>query len=95
MADTNSRYSNTPTTDFYLDIWEPITIAESADDKEIVIADSHHERPDLLSHVLYGTTKLWWVFACRNMDILVDPIADFKAGTLIYAPAPKTVESLQ
>jgi hypothetical protein len=35
---------------------------------------------------LYGTVKLWWVFAQRNMDVIKDPIYDMIAGTTIYVP---------
>lgn len=89
-----SKYFNTPEKDFYLDIWEPVTIAETLDDQEIVLDPKYDERPDLLAYDLYGTPRLWWVFACRNMDTLVDPIGDFKSGTIIFAPAMKTVERL-
>lgn len=87
-----SRYYNTPVKDFYLDLWNPITISPSPDDQEIVLESRYDERPDLLSYDLYGTPRLWWVFALRNMDLLVDPIKDFKAGYVIYAPTSKAVE---
>jgi hypothetical protein len=43
-------------------------------------------RPDLLAYDLYGTTKLWWVFAQRNMDLLKDPVYDLIPGIRIYLP---------
>jgi hypothetical protein len=35
---------------------------------------------------LYGTSKLWWVFAQRNLDVIQDPVFDFIAGTQIFVP---------
>jgi len=40
----------------------------------------------LLAYDLYNDTKLWWVFAQRNMDIIKDPIYDIEAGTTIFLP---------
>jgi len=59
-----------------------------AEDTDIVytIEPQYENRPDLLAFDLYGTAKLWWVFAQRNMDIIKDPIFDFTAGTKIFLP---------
>lgn len=43
-------------------------------------------RPDLLAYALYKNSKLWWVFAQRNLDVLKDPVFDFIPGTQIYLP---------
>jgi hypothetical protein len=40
----------------------------------------------LLAYSVYGTSKLWWVFAQRNMDVLKDPVFDLVAGIKIYLP---------
>ncbi len=60
-------------------------------DEEYVIDQAYHERPDLLAHVLYGNSRLWWVLVLRNQDSIEDPIRDFKAGTKIYLPSRETV----
>ena len=59
-----------------------------AQDTDIIyeIKPQYTYRPDLLAFDLYGTPKLCWVFSVRNMDVLKDPIFDFKAGTSIYLP---------
>lgn len=88
------RYKNTPIKEFYLDIWVPITIAENANDYAYVIPPRFDERPDLLSYELFGTPNLWWIFAIRNMDELVDPIGDFKSGLEITIPAKNSFEDL-
>ncbi len=62
------------------------SVSAEPDDILYVIEPQFHRRPDLLSYYLYDTTKLWWVFAQRNMDVLVDPIFDFNVGTQIYIP---------
>jgi hypothetical protein len=40
----------------------------------------------LLAYDLYGSTKLWWVFAQRNMNVIKDPVYDMVTGTKIYLP---------
>jgi len=51
-------------------------------------------RPDLLSYDLYGTSKLWWVFAVRNIDTIKDPVFDFVAGTTIRLPQKTTLDTV-
>ena len=91
---STSPYFNTPIKDFYLDLWKKREVPENANDKLLVIEPKYEGRPDLLSSDLYGTPRLWWVFAVRNMDILVDPVEDMKAGVDIFVPAKETVGEL-
>lgn len=89
----SSRYSDTKIKDFYLDIWNTNTVIPASINDELMVIDSkYHERPDKLSYDLYGTPRLWWVFAMRNMDVLFDPINDFKAGVEIFVPSRDRVE---
>lgn len=81
-----SQYLLTPTKDWYLDITIFRSVPKSDYDKIIKISPAHDLRPDLLSQSEYGTPKLWWVFAMRNPDLIVDPINDFVAGLEIYVP---------
>ena len=62
--------------------------AVPADDDDILyeIQSQYTHRPDLLAYDLYGTSKLWWVFAQRNLDVLKDPVWDFEPGVKIYLP---------
>lgn len=63
----------------------PKITAHSTD--EIYIIDpAYDQRPDLLSHKLYGSSRLWWVFAQRNPDEISDPIRDFTTGKTIMLP---------
>lgn len=89
-----SRYEKTPIREFYRDIWVPIAVPANANDYAYEIPPDFDERPDLLSFELYGTPDLWWIFALRNMDELVDPIGDFKPGLTIMIPSTNTLESL-
>ena len=87
----NSFLRRTPVYDFYLDISNLPKIPKSIADKEYTIESKYDERPDLLAYKLYGSTRLWWVFSLRNPDVLVDPIRDFKSGTVIYLPTDDTI----
>lgn len=78
----------------YLDIYSKRTIPQSADDILYTIQPQYTYRPDLLSYDLYGTSKLWWIFAVRNMDTIKDPIFDFVAGTQIYLPKKSLLTSI-
>jgi len=79
----------------YLGNFEIRPVPKTADDYLYTIEPVFHQRPDLAAHVIYGNEKLWWVFAQRNMDILVDPVMDFTAGTQIYLlDGPKMRELL-
>lgn len=89
-----SPYFKTPIKDFYLDIWKKREIPPNANDELITIEPKYEARPDLLANDLYGSPRLWWVFAVRNMDILVDPVEDMRAGVQIFAPNKDTISDL-
>jgi hypothetical protein len=65
-----------------------------ADDDDYLyeVEAQYNFRPDLLSYDLYGTPKLWWVFAQRNLDILKDPVFDFKSGVKIFLPKKSALQ---
>jgi len=83
---SSSPWAKTPLRDNYLDIWEPRPIPAQQDDYDYLIQPQYNYRPDLLAYDLYGSPKLWWVFMQRNVDIIYDPIFDFKAGVIIKLP---------
>lgn len=78
----------------FLDLNNLPVIATSASDETYIIGHGYDERPDLLAFEIYGTSRLWWVFALKNPDVLVDPIRDFKSGTKIILPSPDTIKTL-
>jgi hypothetical protein len=69
-------------------------VQKTIKDEVYVIGHGYDERPDLLAHQIYGNTRLWWVFAMRNPDVLKDPIRDFRAGTQIILPSEESVQKL-
>ena len=87
----NSVYAQTEFRDFYLDLWNPPEVAVTADDLRITVTAAQAGRPDLLSQELYGTPRLWWVFAMRNPDLLKDRVNDLVAGLEIFAPQPSNL----
>jgi len=70
----------------FLDILSIRPVPEESDDIKYVIQSQYHQRPDLLAYDMYGTPKLWWVYAQRNMDVLKDPVYDFRSGLEIFVP---------
>ena len=86
-----SPYFETTENDVSLDILTPRTITAEDDDQTYTIERTYAYRPDLLAYDLYGTPRLWWVFAQRNPDELEDPIYDFKPGVTIQLPKPANV----
>ena len=88
----SSPYYDTPTVLFYRDLLSFRELTASDDDDLISVTDRYIERPDMLSFDLYGTTRYWWVFMIRNMDIIKDPIFDLQAGIEIYVPKRERLE---
>jgi hypothetical protein len=78
----------------FLDINTLPNIPPSPNDEQYVIDGAYDQRPDLLAYQVYDTSRLWWVFALRNPDVLVDPIRDFKTGVSIILPAADLVKSI-
>tara|TARA_B110000240_G_scaffold197418_1_gene252582 strand:+ start:3954 stop:4256 length:303 start_codon:yes stop_codon:yes gene_type:complete len=82
-----SPWKNTKVVDRrYLSHFEIRPVPAESDDVLYTIETQYTHRPDLLSYDLYGTPKLWWVFAQRNMDAIKDPVYDIEAGIEIYLP---------
>ena len=75
----------------FLDMNNLPTFRGSVSDEVYTIEEDYNERPDLLAHKLYETSELWWVFATRNPDIIVDPIRDFRTGVTIAIPSAESV----
>lgn len=88
-----SPWGNTPfSTSGELDLLRIRPVPAEDDDILYSIAPQFAYRPDLLAYALYGTSKLWWVFAQRNLDILKDPVFDFIPGTEIYLPKASLIQ---
>ena len=95
MARVGNPYYNTKTiSGKYLDIYRPVQLKNDIYDEEYTIEQKYDKRPDLYSYHKYGTSKFWWVFMKRNMNIMNDPINDFTVGKTIKVPSLKNLESL-
>jgi len=88
----NSFLKNAQIRDFFLDVNRLPKIPKSTSDRLYSIESKYENRPDLLAHDLYGTTQLWWVFALRNPDQILDPLTDFTSGKNIYIPPRETID---
>ena len=91
LYDTSTAYYNTSVVDYYLDVMVNRSIPKYPDDPKFTINPTYNQRPDLLAYDLYGTSKLWWVFAQRNPNTLIDPLNDFTTGTIIFLPKKSTL----
>jgi hypothetical protein len=82
----DSPYYLTPTVNSRLGIMRKRSFPFENDDLEYQIEESYNNRPDLLAHDIYNNANLWWVFAVRNPDTLIDPVYDFITGVTIFVP---------
>ena len=83
---STSPYFNTSENKISVDFLNPRTITADQDDISYTIDRIYAYRPDLLAYDLYGTPRLWWVFAQRNPNVIEDPIYDFTIGKTIQLP---------
>jgi hypothetical protein len=90
----NSFLKNAGTKGEYLDVNNLPRMPKGIYDEDFVISAEFNNRPDILALKLYGSTSLWWVFALRNPDILIDPIRDFKSGIEIKLPSQESVKAV-
>ena len=86
-----SPYFTTSESPEHLNILSPREITMELDDQSYTIERTYAYRPDLLAYDLYGTPRLWWVFAQRNPNEIEDPIYDFKPGVTIQLPKPANI----
>lgn len=78
----------------YLNFLSIRSVPAESDDILYTIESQYTHRPDLLAYDLYGSPKLWWVFAQRNMDVIKDPVYDIEPGTQIYLPKGDRLQEL-
>ena len=86
-----SPYFATPQNDTNLGTYVKRRFAIEDDDQSYTIERTYAYRPDLLAFDLYGSPRLWWVFAQRNPNQIEDPIYDFKPGVTIQLPKPGNI----
>jgi hypothetical protein len=70
---------------FYLDT-AALPIIDTTDGDYIVVPPECENRIDLFSFQQYGSSRLWWIIALANADIIKDTIWDFKSGMTVFVP---------
>lgn len=90
---TSPYYQTDITNNQYLNFMINRPIPKLASDVYYTLPKVYEFRPDLLAYDLYGDSRLWWVFAARNPNMLgYDPYFDFIAGIQIYIPNMSTLK---
>lgn len=90
MAQTNlysdkSHLKNTGFRKFFLDVAKLPRI-DTAQGNFVIVPPECENRMDLFSYQQYGSSRMWWVIALANADMIKDPIWDFKAGMNVFVP---------
>jgi hypothetical protein len=93
-SSTSPYASTTIKNNQYLDIFQIRPVPAQSDDVLYNVQPQYTHRPDLLAYDVYGSSKLWWVFAQRNMDVLKDPVFDLVAGIDIFLPRASQLQKL-
>lgn len=89
---TSPYYNTLVTTGNYLDVMDNRSISKLETDVYWEVTSKYNHRPDLLAFDIYGDSKLWWVFASRNPNKLMDPVFDLISGVKIYIPKLDTLK---
>ena len=88
----SSPYYKTPSWGQFLDVWGGATIPPAVTDARYQIDPVYRHRPDMLAYDMYKDSNLWWVFAVRNPDVLIDPLLSFEPPVVIYVPSRDTLK---
>lgn len=92
---TSPYYLTNITNDQTLDVMNNRPIPKYSSDVYYSLPKVYEFRPDLLAYDLYGDSRLWWVFAARNPNLLGnDPYFDLVAGIRIYIPKMETLKQV-
>jgi hypothetical protein len=83
---TSPYYQTLTVNGQFLDVMTPRFFDPNPTDQYWQITPTYNLRPDLLASDIYNDSRLWWIFAQRNPNTLVDPLGDFVSGTFIYLP---------
>ena len=89
----SSPYANTSSTNGALNLLNVRSFPHLKNDLIYEIDHQYNHRPDLLAYDLYNNSGLWWVFAQRNPNTLIDPVFDFITGLQIYLPQQLTLQN--
>jgi hypothetical protein len=89
-----SPYYKTQISNGHLDVLSLRDIPSANDDVLFEVTQTYSLRPDLLAYDLYNDSRLWWVFAVRNKDVIQDSIYDMVPGQKIYIPSLTNLQSV-
>lgn len=90
----DSFLKNTGVYDIFLDVNNLPSVPKLPSDDTFIIDAKYANRLDLLAYDTYGSTRLWWIIALRNIDLIKDPTRDATVGLEIYLPSKNTAETL-
>lgn len=98
MASNNSYPATSPyfvtdvTNQKFLDFMNNRSLPSLPSDIFYTLPPVYEYRPDMLAYDLYSDSRLWWVFAARNPNVLgPDPYFNFKTGVQFYLPTLATL----
>jgi len=93
---STSPYNQTSIVDGnYLDVMITRPIPLDPTDVEYIVPPVYEFRPDMLAYDMYGDSRLWWVIAARNPNVLgPDPYFNLIAGIKIYLPKLSTLKNV-
>jgi hypothetical protein len=90
--DQRSFLKNTEFKNFYLNSSNLPKVSKSVGNWILVPPECEH-RIDLFSYQQYGSSRLWWIIAIANADIIKDPTWDFKSGMAVFVPRDSSIIS--
>lgn len=93
VFNSKSLYSNTNTSEYYRDYYNPINIEYDDTDMFLIVTSEFNQKPGNLAHYLYGDPRLSWVFAYFNRDKISDIIFDLKEGMILRLPTKERLLS--
>jgi hypothetical protein len=85
MYGERSFLRQTSINNFYLDV-SKLPIINYTKGDYVIVPPECENRIDLFSYQQFGTSRLWWIIALANADVIRDPIWDFKSGMEVFIP---------
>jgi hypothetical protein len=92
LYDQRSFLKNAEFRNFYLGVNKLPNISLQVGDL-VQVPPECENRIDLFSYQQYGSSRLWWVIALANADIIKDPTWDFKSGMTVFVPRDTNLTS--
>lgn len=90
---TGSAWSATPQTSWCLENLVLRDIPNDPTDRFVVVENKYDQRPYNMAYDIYGSKDYWWVFMVMNLNLIRDPIYDFKGGLRLRIPTKERLLS--